>query len=120
MILTRSLHEMSELLKSLGASPETLMGLAGVGDLIATSSSSNSRNYSFGYYLGQGMDVETSLKKVNQVVEGIGTLEIIFKKKKELNLTMPIVDILNKIIFEKESPKDCFADILIEGDNRDT
>ena len=120
MILTRSLHEMSELLKSLGASPETLMGLAGVGDLIATSSSSNSRNYSFGYYLGQGMDVEASLKKVNQVVEGIGTLEIIFKKKEELNLTMPIVDILNKIIFEKENPKDCFADILIEGDNRDT
>ena len=120
MILTRSLHEMSELLKSLGASPETLMGLAGVGDLIATSSSSNSRNYSFGHYLGQGMDVEASLKKVNQVVEGIGTLEIIFKKKKELNLTMPIVDILNKIIFEKENPKDCFADILIEGDNKDT
>ena len=120
MILTRSLHEMSELLKSLGASSETLMGLAGVGDLIATSSSSNSRNYSFGYYLGQGMDVEASLKKVNQVVEGIGTLEIIFKKKEELNLTMPIVDILNKIIFEKENPKDCFADILIEGDNRDT
>ena len=65
MLLTRSLHEMSELLKSLGASPETLMGLAGVGDLIATSSSSNSRNYSFGHFLGQGMDVEASLKTVS-------------------------------------------------------
>ena len=72
MLLTRSLHEMSELFKSLGANPETLLGLAGVGDLIATSSSSDSRNYSFGYYLGKGMDVDTSLKKVNQVVEGIG------------------------------------------------
>ena len=56
----------------------------------------------------------------DRVTEKAGFARIIFKKKKELNLTMPIVDILNKIIFEKESPKDCFADILIEGDNRDT
>ena len=90
---TRSLHEMSELFKSLGANPETLLGLAGVGDLIATSSSSDSRNYSFGYYLGKGMDVDTSLKKVNQVVEGIGTLEMVFEKKNELKLMMPIIDI---------------------------
>ena len=59
MILTRSLHEMSELFRSLDANPETLLGLAGVGDLIATSSSSDSRNYSFGFNLGKGDDVET-------------------------------------------------------------
>ena len=120
MILTRSLHEMSELFRSLDANPETLLGLAGVGDLIATSSSSDSRNYSFGFNLGKGDDVETSLKKVNQVVEGINTLEMVFKKKNELNLIMPIIDILYRIIFEGGNAQDCFADILIEGDNIDS
>ena len=120
MILTRSLHEMSELFKSLDANPETLLGLAGVGDLIATSSSSDSRNYSFGFNLGKGDDVEASLKKVNQVVEGINTLEMVFKKKNEFNLTMPIIDILHRIIFDNEKAQDCFADILIEGDNKDS
>ena len=120
MLLTRSLHEMSELFKSLGANPETLLGLAGVGDLIATSSSSDSRNYSFGYYLGKGMDVDTSLKKVNQVVEGIGTLEMVFEKKNELKLIMPIIDILYRIVFKNEKAEDSFADILIEGDNIDS
>ena len=120
MILTRSLHEMSELFRSLDANPETLLGLAGVGDLIATSSSSDSRNYSFGFNLGKGDDVETSQKKVNQVVEGINTLEMVFKKKNELNLTMPIIDILYRIIFEEGNAQDCFADILIEGDNIDS
>ena len=120
MLLTRSLHEMSELFKSLGANPETLLGLAGVGDLIATSSSSDSRNYSFGYYLGKGMDVDTSLKKVNQVVEGIGTLEMVFEKKNELKLIMPIIDILYRIVYKNEKVEDSFADILIEGDNIDS
>ena len=120
MLLTRSLHEMSELFKSLGANPETLLGLAGVGDLIATSSSSDSRNYSFGYCLGKGMDVDTSLKKVNQVVEGIGALEMVFEKKNELKLMMPIIDILYKIVFKNEKAVDSFADILIEGDNIDS
>ena len=120
MILTRSLHEMSELFRSLDANPETLLGLSGVGDLIATSSSSDSRNYSFGFNLGKGEDVEASLKKVNQVVEGINTLEMVFKKKNEFNLTMPIIDVLHRIIFSNEKAQDCFADILIEGDNKDT
>ena len=120
MLLTRSLHEMSELFKSLGANPETLLGLAGVGDLIATSSSSDSRNYSFGYYLGKGMDVDTSLKKVNQVVEGIVALEMVFEKKNDLKLIMPIIDILHRIVFKNEKAEDSFADILIEGDNIDS
>ena len=120
MILTRSLHEMSELFKSLDANPETLLGLSGVGDLIATSSSSDSRNYSFGFNLGKGDDVKASLKKVNQVIEGINTLEMVFKKKNEFNLTMPIIDILHRIIFNNEKAQDCFADILIEGDNKDS
>ena len=45
---------------------------------------------------------------------------MVFKKKNELNLTMPIIDILYRIIFEEGNAQDCFADILIEGDNIDS
>ena len=60
MLLTRSLSEMTELFIELDANPSTLLGLAGVGDLFATSSSSKSRNYSLGYSLGTKYDLKSS------------------------------------------------------------
>ena len=119
MLLTRSLSEMTELFLRLNANPSTLLGLAGVGDLFATSSSTKSRNYSFGWYLGQNISPKEALKKVGQVVEGVNTLETVFKKKNELDLSMPIVDVLYKIIFSKMHPKDCFANIFLESNNID-
>ena len=110
---------MTELFLRLNANPSTLLGLAGVGDLFATSSSTKSRNYSFGWYLGQNISPKDALKKVGQVVEGVNTLETVFKKKNELDLSMPIVDVLHKIIFSKMHPKDCFANIFLESNNID-
>ena len=120
MILTRSLSEMSILFEALGANPMTLLGLAGVGDLIATSSSSNSRNYSFGFKIGQGEVKEDAINSIGQVVEGINTLDTVFNKKNELNLSMPIVEELHKIIFNNSNPKDCFANIFHESNNIDS
>ena len=119
MLLTRSLSEMTELFLKLNANPSTLLGLAGVGDLFATSSSTKSRNFSFGFYLGKNMSSEKAQEKIGQVVEGINTLETVFKKKNELNLSMPIVDVLHKIIFSNMNPKDCFANIFLESNNID-
>ena len=119
MLLTRSLSEMTELFLKLNANPSTLLGLAGVGDLFATSSSTNSRNFSFGFYLGKNISPEKAQEKIGQVVEGINTLETVFKRKNELNLSMPIVDVLHKIIFSKMNPKDCFANIFLESNNID-
>ena len=69
MLLTRSLSEMSELFKKINANPLTLLGLSGVGDLIATSSSEKSRNYSFGKFLGKGNSPSKALSMVKQSVE---------------------------------------------------
>ena len=119
MLLTRSLSEMTELFLKLNANPSTLLGLAGVGDLFATSSSTKSRNFSFGFYLGKNISPEKAQEKIGQVVEGINTLETVFNRKNELNLSMPIVDVLHKIIFSKMNPKDCFANIFLESNNID-
>ncbi len=119
MLLTRSLSEMTELFIELDANPSTLLGLAGVGDLFATSSSSKSRNYSLGYSLGQNMTLNQAQAEIGQVVEGINTLKTVFNKKNELNLSMPIVDVLYQIIFSKMDPKDCFANIFYESNNID-
>ena len=81
MLLTRSLSEMTELFIELDANPSTLLGLAGVGDLFATSSSSKSRNYSLGYSLGQNMTLNQAQAEIGQVVEGINTLKTVFNKK---------------------------------------
>ena len=119
MLLTRSLSEMTELFIELDANPSTLLGLAGVGDLFATSSSPKSRNYSLGYSLGQNMTLNQAQAEIGQVVEGINTLKTVFNKKNELNLSMPIVDVLYQIIFSKMDPKDCFANIFLESNNID-
>ena len=120
MLLTRSLSEMTELFIKLNANPATLLGLAGVGDLFATSSSSKSRNYSLGYYLGKYLSPKEALSEIGQVVEGVNTLKTVFNKKNELNLTMPIVDILYQIVFSEMDPKDCFANIFLESNNIDS
>jgi len=119
MLLTRSLSEMTELFIELDANPSTLLGLAGVGDLFATSSSSKSRNYSLGYFLGQNMTLNQAQAEIGQVVEGINTLKTVFNKKNELNLSMPIVDVLYQIVFSEMDPKDCFANIFLESNNID-
>ena len=119
-LLTRSLAEMSDLFQVLNANPLTLLGLAGVGDLIATASSNKSRNYSFGKKIGLGLSKEKAISEIGQVVEGIRTLEAVYKKKNSLNLSMPIVDELYKIIFNKSDPKDYFAKIFAESNNIDT
>ena len=119
MLLTRSMSEMTELFIELDANPSTLLGLAGVGDLFATSSSSKSRNYSLGYSLGQNMTLNQAQAEIGQVVEGINTLKTVFNKKNELNLSMPIVDVLYQIVFSEMDPKDCFANIFLESNNID-
>ena len=120
MLLTRSLSEMSDLYQKINANPKTLLGLSGVGDLIATSSSQKSRNYSFGRYLGEGNTPQKALKKINQSVEGYRTLKVVNEKNKKLSLKMPIIEALYEIVYEKKDPKKCFLKFMRESDNIDT
>ena len=120
MLLTRSLSEMSDLFKKINANPLTLLGLSGVGDLIATSSSKKSRNYSFGKLLGKGNSSKTALGMINQSVEGHRTLKVIYFEKKKLSLNMPIIEALYKIVYLKQEPRKCFLKFIHESGNIDT
>ena len=119
MILTRSLVEMSHLFEALKLKKLTLLGLAGVGDLIATASSEKSRNYSFGYLLGKGKTRDEAKKIIDQVIEGEKTLKIVYEKVSTLKLDMPIVEKLYNIVFKKGSVKESFDKMVLETDGRD-
>ena len=100
MLITRSLAEMSRFAVKLGANPLTFLGLAGVGDLIATCTSSLSRNYRVGYALGKGQNLAQAEQGLGQVAEGVNTLRQVKQKAEELGVYMPIVEGLYKVIFE--------------------
>ena len=110
MLITRSLAEMSRFAVKMGANPMTFLGLAGVGDLIVTCTSSLSRNYRVGFALGQGKTLQEAEASLGQVAEGVNTLRQVKQKADELDVYMPLVDGLHKIIFEG-----CTIDSLVKG-----
>lgn len=103
MLLTRSLAEMGRFSRELGADPLTFLGLAGVGDLILTCTSDQSRNFRAGYALGQGKSLDEAVAEIGQVVEGISTLQTVYAKAQEMGVYMPLVQGLYAIIFEGQN-----------------
>lgn len=94
-VVTRGLHEMARLAEALGGSRETLMGLSGIGDLILTCSSMQSRNFSLGFALGEGKKLDEILAERHGITEGVPTAEALVKLAKEKNIDMPIVAALH-------------------------
>jgi glycerol-3-phosphate dehydrogenase (NAD(P)+) len=101
MLITRSLAEMSRFAVHMGANPLTFLGLAGVGDLVATCMSPLSRNYRVGFTLGRGLSLEDAIAELGEVAEGVNTLKLVKQKADELNVTMPIVTGLYEIVFNQ-------------------
>jgi len=99
--LTRSLHEMKRFCLHFGGNEETLSGLAGFGDLVLTSSSSNSRNFQVGFKIGKGENLKTIIGNMNMVAEGVYTLRAVYKISKERKISMPIAEALYKILYKK-------------------
>ena len=89
-LITRGLTEMGRLAKALGAQKQTLMGMCGVGDLILTSSSMQSRNFSLGVALGEGKTLEEILGDRIAVTEGIHTAKALQVMAKNNAVDMPI------------------------------
>ncbi|WP_271273933.1 NAD(P)H-dependent glycerol-3-phosphate dehydrogenase [Aliamphritea hakodatensis] len=99
MLMTRSLAEMSRFAVQMGANPMTFLGLAGVGDLIVTCSSSLSRNYRVGYALGEGQTLAEAVAALGEVAEGVNTLRYVKEKSDELEVYMPLVQGLYEVVF---------------------
>jgi len=100
MLITRALAEMTRFAVKLGANPMTFLGLAGVGDLIVTCSSSKSRNYQVGFALGEGLSLEEAVARLGEVAEGVNTIKVLKSKAEELQVYMPLVAGLHAILFE--------------------
>lgn len=99
MLITRSLAEMSRFAVCMGANPMTFIGLAGVGDLIATCMSPLSRNYRVGYALGKGGSLEDVVEELGEVAEGVNTLRLVKQKADEMGVYMPLVNGLHQVLF---------------------
>jgi glycerol-3-phosphate dehydrogenase (NAD(P)+) len=111
-LTTRGFAELTRFGRKLGARPETLMGLSGLGDLLLTCSSKQSRNYCFGLALGQGASVAEALAASRGVVEGASTVKIAQALAAKHGIDMPIVDAVHRIVDEKASPEEVIAQLL--------
>jgi glycerol-3-phosphate dehydrogenase (NAD(P)+) len=119
MLLTRSLAEMSRFAVHKGADPMTFLGLAGVGDLIATCMSPLSRNYRVGYQLGQGESLEAIIAELGQVAEGVNTLKLIKQQADELAIYMPLASALYEVIYEGKTVKQVVGAMMWSEQSRD-
>lgn len=101
LLVTRGLSEMIHIGKAVGTDVKPFLGVAGIGDLVATASSVNSRNYKAGYRLGQGETLEQIVNTSSDVIEGIKTLETIRDLNVQLGITTPIIEILYRVFFKQ-------------------
>jgi glycerol-3-phosphate dehydrogenase (NAD(P)+) len=105
-IITRGLVEMTDFAVAYGALPETLAGLAGLGDLIATSGSSLSRNNTAGRLLGQGYSLADVVKSMQQTAEGLASVAPILELAAAKGVDMPIVKQVSQVLAGTLKPKD--------------
>lgn len=119
MLITRGLAEMSRFAVSLGANPMTFMGLAGVGDLIVTCTSSKSRNFRVGYAVGRGRQLDEAVAELGQVAEGIYTLKLVKEKAESIGIYMPLVRGLYEILYEGASINAVINSLMMAIQNSD-
>ena len=112
LILTRSMAEMSRFAVAKGANPITFLGLAGMGDLVATCTSKLSRNFQLGISLGNGLKLSQAKETVGQVAEGVRTLDVVRSESKRLNINMPLMDSLYEIIYNGLNPSVLIDDLV--------
>jgi glycerol-3-phosphate dehydrogenase (NAD(P)+) len=101
LLIARGLAEMVYFGKSLGASSQAFIGVAGIGDLVATATSPSSRNYSFGMRLAKGETVEQIRNNMPELAEGVRTLRIARLLARHYKLHVPITDMLYAVVYEQ-------------------
>ncbi|QIB52013.1 NAD(P)H-dependent glycerol-3-phosphate dehydrogenase [Pseudomonas sp. OIL-1] len=112
MLVTRALAEMTRFAVSMGANPMTFLGLAGIGDLMVTCMSPQSRNFQVGFALGKGQTLEDSVAQLGQVAEGVNTLRVLKQKSDEEGIYMPLVAGLHAILFEGQPLADVIGRLM--------
>jgi len=111
-LITRGLAEMMRLAAALGARPETLSGLAGLGDLVLTCTGALSRNRHVGIELGKGRPLPEILAGMRMVAEGVGTAAPLLALAREHGIEMPITEQVDAILHRSKPPKDAIREIM--------
>lgn len=112
-LITRGIAEMSRLGVAMGGRIETFNGLTGIGDLIVTCASVHSRNRKAGYLIGQGKTMKEAMDEVKMIVEGVYSAKAAIALSKKYNVDMPIVEEINKVLFEDKPAKEALSDLML-------
>lgn len=111
-LITRGLAEIRRLGVAFGANPFTFIGLSGVGDLVVTATSKNSRNWRAGYQLGQGRQLEDVISNMGMVIEGIYTAKAAYELAQKRNVKMPITEALYRVLYEGEDIETAITNLM--------
>ena len=111
-LVTRGLAEMTRLAVALGGRRDTLAGLAGVGDLILTSTGALSRNRSVGIELGKGRELEEILSATRMVAEGVGSAAATLELARRVGVEMPITEQVHAVLTAGRASRDAIRDLM--------
>ncbi len=119
-LMTRGIAEMSRLVIAMGGNIETVAGLSGIGDLIVTCTSKHSRNRNAGFLIGQGKTYQEAMDEVKMVVEGVYSAKAAFELGKKYNVSMPIVEAVNEVLFNGMSAKEAGTALLMRNRTKES
>ncbi len=111
-LITRGLNEMLRLAAALGARPETLMGLAGLGDLVLTCTGDLSRNRRLGLALGRGESLDEAVRQIGQVVESVQTANEVMRLADRCGIELPISTAVRAVLHGELTPADGLRQLL--------
>lgn len=111
-LITRGLAEMTRLALRMGARMETLMGLAGLGDLVLTSTGSLSRNRYVGEELGKGRSLSEISATMSEIAEGVKTTKAVWRLAEQLEVDTPITAEVHAVLYGNKSPRDAVSELM--------
>ncbi len=111
-LITRGLNEMLRLNAAIGGRPETLMGLAGLGDLVLTCTGDLSRNRRLGLALGRGQSLQDAVREIGQVVESVQTADEVMRLADRHGLELPIAEAVRDVLHGDLTPADALSRLL--------
>lgn len=111
-LITRGIAEIARLGVKMGGKIESFIGLTGIGDLIVTCASVHSRNRKAGYLIGQGRSMQEAMDEVKMVVEGVYSAKAAAKLAEQYDVSMPIVEEVNAVLFDGKDPARAVDDLM--------
>jgi len=112
LLITRGLREMIHIAQAVGAEIRPFLGTAGIGDLIATATSENSRNYTFGMYLAAGKNIDEIFELMEETAEGYRTVRFAYKIVQAAKLQAPMITTLYEIVYGGKPIKKALVELL--------